>query len=72
MSKNNPEVGDVVKAPTGDIFTVIDVSQYAIRVIGKYPYIKITTFTKNNYDIVFTYLGKSKTNIEDIFKMENE
>lgn len=72
MSKDKPEVGDVVKAPTGDIFTVIDVSQNAVRVIGKCPYIKITTFTKSNYDIVFTYLDKSKVEFDDLFKTENE
>lgn len=72
MSKDKPEVGDVVKAQTGDIFTVINVSENAVRVMRKYPYIKTKTFTKVNYEVVFTYLGKSKVNIADLFKTENE
>lgn len=71
MSKE-PEIGDVVKALTGDIFTVINVSENAVRVMRKYPYIKTKTFTKVNYEVVFTYLGKSKVNISDLFKTENE
>lgn len=72
MSKEKPEVGDVVKAQTGDIFTVVAVSQNAVRLMKKYPFIKMKTFSKPNYDIVFTYLGKSKANIEELFDVAED
>lgn len=72
MSKEKPEVGDVVKAQTGDIFTVIAVSQNAVRLMRKYPFIKIKTFSKSNYYIVFTYLGKSKVNIKELFHVAED
>lgn len=71
MSKEKPEVGDVVKAQTGDIFTVIAVSQNAVRLMRKYPFIKMKTFSKPNYDIIFTYLGKSKVSIKELFDVDS-
>lgn len=71
MSKEKPEVGDVVKAQTGDIFTVIAVSQNAVRLMRKYPFIKMKTFSKPNYDIIFTYLGKSKVSIKELFDVKD-
>ena len=70
--KRLPEVGDVVKSQTGDIFTVIAVSQNAVRLMRKYPFIKMKTFSKPNYDIIFTYLGKSKVSIKELFDVAED
>lgn len=70
MSKDKPEVGDVWENKTGrlrvyitkvDVWGIIGISSSGAAV------------SKNMYHLEkYTYLGKSKANIEDLFKTENE
>ena len=58
MSKDTPEVGDVWKNNRyGDLLHITDVR-------GDERYTKFSEY--------YTYLGKSKANINDLFKTENE
>lgn len=75
MSKDKPEVGDVWKANKSEIefmLTNKDVRVfnfwYSIAKDGRTKRILINDcFFEEN-----TYLGKSKVNIDDLFKTENE
>lgn len=76
MSKNKPEVGDVwIK--DGRRCHIRDVRLYPIEqggggvvfyvFLGRSDYVGIDYFLKH-----FTYLGKSKANINDLFEVEDD
>lgn len=79
MSKDTPQVGDVWKAINGDLIYIIETGKNFIDFLGFseddgnyfknffYNEERFTLFTKYH-----EYLGKSKANIDDLFKTENE
>jgi hypothetical protein len=77
MSKDTPEIGDVWIDEFNHrmYISYSDDSTTCVNVFYKTkPYIgldKITVITKE-FIKAFTYLGKSKANIDDLFKTENE
>ncbi len=74
MSKDRPEVGDVwANKTTGDRVQVklsLTTIIYAWHKVGETIY--TYDFDRDMFLKAFTYLGKSKANINDLFKMENE
>lgn len=86
MSKDRtPEVGDVWKNNRyGDLLHITDIGTNFIDFIGYAPYNKDNPYFENHFSNVrgderytkfseyYTYLGKSKANIDDLFKTEDE
>lgn len=90
MSKDTPEVGDVLNIIYPEftvLAVVIEDTEKETRILRKYKYdfekrytYDVATVNKKTepdyYKAVFhkraTYLGKSKANINDLFKTENE
>ncbi len=75
MSKLKPQVLDIWKDENGRIFTIIESTHKYIYVASKKLRgcgITIKTFTHNKIKNYWQYLGKSKANINDLFKTENE
>lgn len=76
MSKDKPEVGDVIMYNgcldklKGNIHTVENNLVYSICKDGHKINVCVDTIT--NFYKRHTYLGKSKANIDDLFKTENE
>ena len=74
MSKDTPEVGDVFQSVIDTDIRVCIIDKYkngyGILISDKREIwdIKEWIYWKDDY----TYLGKSKANIEDLFKTENE
>lgn len=70
MSKDTPEVGDVWINKTGSK------KYYVVSVSNKYVYclVKGLGISTKYYALFqnYTYLGKSKANIDNLFKTENE
>ena len=74
MSKDKPEVGDIWidnddKYKKYIIFSV-DYRTQTITVLDKHFW--KSSFSYEIFTEYFTYLGKSKANIDDLFKTENE
>lgn len=81
MSKKHitPQVGDVwIEKGTGTRISFINVNDYYCDFIQHNEKLTesydIFTFTSDykGWNKDFTYLGKSKANIDDLFKTENE
>ena len=84
MSKDKPEVGDVWKDPYGEEAHIIWVGYIVVYIRKywitnyKYPYevyeyhYEVCKLDYNKFVRKWTYLGKSKANINDLFKTENE
>lgn len=77
MSKDTVEVGDIWKDRQGWKVLIVERRFSLIRAISENFIIRIIDYrgigipnAENIGD--FTYLGKSKANIEDLFKTENE
>lgn len=78
MSKDKPEVGDVwQRKKDGRLIRITSIS-YAFGVEPVYAYIWNNGYLEYSHVLhkrlinEYTYLGKSKVNIEDLFKTENE
>lgn len=76
MSKDTPEVGDVWEYKYGfdKIYIIeIDLPNGYVRVLKKITgkYIQQREYTTEFFNDC-RYLGKSKANIDDLFKTENE
>ena len=72
MSKDKPEVGDVWLNEANFNVNVFAVS---VNICAFYVFnnnIWAGEFTKEEFLKTHTYLGKSKANIKDLFKTENE
>ena len=75
MSKDTPEVGDVWELANGSIFHY---KYYILEVRVWSDYIEVLsnsmvkTQKNRNFFKNCIYLGKSKANINDLFKTENE
>lgn len=70
MSKEKPEIGDVWQNKTRRLRVYIT-KVYAWGIIGISS--SGAVVSKNMYHLEkYTYLGKSKANINDLFKTENE
>ena len=69
MSKDKPEVGDVWISPKGIKIYITQVCQrfYVVTEKGIATTRFWADFNKN-----YTYLGKSKVKIEDLFKTDNK
>lgn len=75
MSKDTPEVLDIWKDEEGRRFTIIETTHKYIYVASRKLRgrgITIKTFTHNKIKNDWLYCGKSKANINDLFKTENE
>lgn len=85
MSKDKVEIGDVWRNNRfGDLLYITEVGTNFIDFIGYSPYNKDNPYFVNHFSNVrnderytrftefYTYLGKSKANINDLFKTENE
>lgn len=75
MSKDTPEVLDVWKDENGRMFTIIESTHKYTYVASKKLRgrgITIKTFTYRKIKNDWQYLGKSKANINDLFKTEDE
>ena len=73
MSKDTPEVGDVWKYKDGAKVYLITVDEETVEsftILGGGAW--SGTFQKDEFLKSHTYLGKSKANIDDLFKTENE
>lgn len=78
MSAEKPEVGDVWKPNSNEYSRVIvtyysnefDVLLIAIRYAGVLQ--KIKKYHKKFFIKNYTYLGKSKANINDLFEVQDE
>ena len=78
MSKDTPEVGDVWQPKNNEYSRVIvtyysdefEVLLIAIRYAGILQ--KIKKYHKRWFVNNYKYLGKSKANIDDLFKTEND
>jgi len=73
MSKDTPQVGDVWVSQNGHKVHV-DVTDNIVTSFyysGLYRLCKKIVVTKE-FVKAYTYLGKSKVNIDDLFKTENE
>lgn len=74
MSKDiTPEVGDIWKYKDGikvHIIMVDEETVEAFAILGGSAW--SGTFSKDEFQKQHTYLGKSKANINDLFKTENE
>lgn len=73
MSKDTPEVGDIWKYKDGVKVCLIMVDEETVEsfaIIGGSVW--GGTFQKDEFVKNHTYLGKSKANIDDLFKTENE
>ena len=69
MSKEKPEVGDVWKNPKNEkVYMVVDVGNIFISIISKSFFGQ--DIPKEFLIKEFVYLGKSKTNINDLFEVE--
>ena len=75
MSKEKPQAGDIWKDEDGRRFAIIETTHKYIYVAsrklrGRGITIKTYTHSKINND--WRYVGKSKVNLNDLFKTENE
>ena len=74
MSKDTPEVGDVWIDKDDKYKKYIIISsnyrEQTITVLDKHFW--KSSFSYEIFTKFFTYLGKSKANIDDLFKTENE
>ena len=73
MSKDTPEVGDVWKYKDGIKVHIIMVDEETVEsftILGGSSW--SGTFQKDEFLKNHNYLGKSKANINDLFKTENE
>ena len=77
MSKEKPESGDVWKNSYGELSHII-YSDYVVVFARKYwithyeYHYSVDRLDLNKFLKKYTYQGKSKVKIEDLFKTENE
>lgn len=73
MSKDTPEVGDVFKDKFKNRMFVYYTDKVTTSFYIKFRNVieKYTVLTRE-FIQTFTYLGKSKANIDDLFETENE
>lgn len=73
MSKDTPEVGDVWEINSAKIYITFSHNGFvdSVRHCCSYVY-NDRTYTVNELVRDGKYLGKSKANIDDLFKTENE
>lgn len=71
MSAEKPEVGDVWRSVIG-IANVVEISSNAVRIVYKPKKFKpkFVTFSIVDFLECFSYIGKSKARIEDLFEVE--
>lgn len=72
MSEDKPEVGDVFKSPFAKYFVVTSGEEYSYCVVEEREFLEVRKIPTFYLKIRCDYLGKSKVNIEDLFKTENE
>lgn len=75
MSKDIPEVGDVWEDDNGyKVLILKTFISYFEAISENFLYRIIYKCAKKDYKDIssYTYLGKSKANIDDLFKTENE
>lgn len=77
MSKDTPEVGDVWEDRQGWKLLIVERRFSIVRAVSENFIIRIIDYRKigiPNAEKIdgFHYLGKSKVNIDDLFKTENE
>lgn len=75
MSKDKPEILDIWKDEEERRFTIIETTHKYIYVVSRKLCgrgITIKTFTHAKIKNDWLYCGKSKANINDLFKTENE
>lgn len=73
MSKDTPEVGDVWKYQDGAKVYIMDIDEETVEaftILGGSAW--SGTFQKDEFLKNHIYLGKSKVNINDLFKTENK
>ena len=72
MSKDTPEVGDVWKIKGKDTLFHIEAVEDAFVTVYILPTVFGRAVDKKLLEKHCEYLGKSKANIDDLFKTENE
>ena len=80
MSKDKIEVGDIYVSPNGDskiVFICVndyyhEYLQHNTKLAESYDIYRVNDIKKAYHNKKWKYLGKSKANIDDLFKTENE
>ena len=77
MSKDTPETGDVWKDSCGEQAHILYVGYIVVYVrkywITNYEYhYEVCKLDYNKFIRKWAYIGKSKANLDDLFKTENE
>ena len=70
MSKEKPEIGDVWVRPNGKKYHITDIGSHFIGIMSES--LMGYAFPKQHFNTEFTYVGKCKVNINNLFEVVDD